>query len=267
MPPRAVVEPGSPVLELQAVRGPGIQGLDLAVRAGEIVGVAGVAGNGQSELAELVAGLLVAVEGTIRIAGRDVSRASVAERREAGLAYVPDDRYRRGLAGDGSISDNLVMGVHRRAPVARGVRFDHGAATRVARTLVERSGIRARAVSDPARSLSGGNAQRLVLARELERERPLLVVAQPTRGIDIAATRFVHEQLLSRRAAGVAILLISADLTEVLTLADRIVVLYGGRIVGEAPAASADPERLGLWMAGVTGPTSDRPGDAAGGVA
>jgi ABC-type uncharacterized transport system ATPase subunit len=257
MPPRVVVEPGPPVLELRALQGPGIRSLDLDVRAGEIVGVAGVAGNGQSELAELVAGLLLPTGGTIRIGGREVTRASVAERRAAGLAYVPDDRYRRGLAADASISDNLVMGAHRRPPVARGIRFDRAAATRIGRALVERSGIRARSVGDPARSLSGGNAQRLVLARELGPERPLLVVAQPTRGIDIAATRFVHEELLARRAAGVGILLISADLSEVLALSDRIAVLFGGRIVGETPGATADPERLGLWMAGVTGAATD----------
>jgi simple sugar transport system ATP-binding protein len=122
-------------------------------------------------------------------------------------------------------------------------------------------------VDDPARSLSGGNAQRLVLARELERERPLLVVAQPTRGIDIAATRSVHEQLLARRAAGVGILLISADLTEVLALADRIVVLFGGRIVGETPGGTADPERLGLWMAGVTPAATGDPASTPSGAA
>jgi simple sugar transport system ATP-binding protein len=257
MPPKGATEPGPSVLELHGLRGPGIRGLDLEVRAGEIVGVAGVAGNGQSELAELVAGLLPVTEGVVRIAGHEVTHASVAARRSAGLAYVPDDRFRRGLAADASISDNLVMGAHRQPPVARGVRFDRAAAGRIGRTLVERAGIRARSVADPARSLSGGNAQRLVLARELARERPLLVVAQPTRGIDIAATRFVHEELLARRAAGVGILLISADLTEVLALADRIVVLFEGRIVGETAGATADAEGLGLWMAGVTGAARD----------
>ena len=195
-----------------------------------------------------------------------MTRASVADRREAGLAYVPDDRFRRGLAADASISDNLVMGAHRRPPVARGVLFDRAAAARIGRSLVERAGIRARSVADPARSLSGGNAQRLVLARELDRERPLLVVAQPTRGIDIAATRFVHEGLLSRRAAGVGILLISADLSEVLALADRIVVLFAGRIVGESPGTTADPERLGLWMAGVSSAATDDLATSAGGA-
>jgi general nucleoside transport system ATP-binding protein len=251
-PGRIPVTPGAPVLELRALQGPGVRGIDLEVRAGEIVGVAGVAGNGQSELAELIAGLLPLTAGSIRIGGRDVTRATVAARREAGLAYVPDDRFRRGLAADASITDNLVMGSHRAPPVARGVRLDRGAAARLGRQLVERSGIRARSVSDPARSLSGGNAQRLVIARELAHERSLMVAAQPTRGIDVAATRFVHDQLLQRRASGAGILLISADLTEILALADRIVVLFAGRVAGETPGPGADPERLGLWMAGAT---------------
>jgi simple sugar transport system ATP-binding protein len=253
VPARDPSPPGEPVLELRGLHGPGVRGVDLEVRAGEVVGVAGVAGNGQSELAELIAGLLPVHAGSIGIAGRDVTHAAVAQRREAGLAYVPDDRFHRGLAPDGSIADNLVMGAQRRPPVARGVRFDRAAATRLGRALVERAGIKARSVADPARSLSGGNAQRLVIARELDQDRPLLVAAQPTRGIDFAATRFVHERLLARRAAGAGVLLISADLTEVLALADRVVVLFEGRIVGESPGPGADPERLGLWMAGVAG--------------
>jgi simple sugar transport system ATP-binding protein len=251
-PPRDVTTPGAPVLSLRGLRGPGVRGIDLEVRASEIVGVAGVAGNGQSELAELVAGLLPVHAGTVAIAGHDVTHADVAQRRAAGLAYVPDDRFHRGLAPDASITDNLVMGAHRRPPVARGIRFDRTAAGRIGRELVERTGIKARSVADPARSLSGGNAQRLVIARELDQERPLLIAAQPTRGIDFAATRFVHERLLARRAAGAGVLLISADLSEILALADRIVVLFEGRIVGESPGAGADAERLGLWMAGVT---------------
>ncbi len=230
--------------------------MDLAVRAGEIVGVAGVAGNGQTELAELIAGILPVAAGSVRIVGRDLTRATVRTHREAGLAYIPDDRFRRGLAADASITDNLVMGAHRVAPVARGPRFDPGAARRVGRELVGRFGIKAGAVSDSAHSLSGGNAQRLVIARELAGERPAIIAAQPTRGIDIAASRFVHDELRARRAAGAGILLISADLTEILTLADRIVVLFAGRLMGEVAAADADPERLGLWMAGLDGTAS-----------
>ena len=147
------------------------------------------------------------------------------------------------------------------------MRLDGRAAARLGRELVERSGIRARSVSDPARSLSGGNAQRLVIARELERERALIVAAQPTRGIDVAATRFVHDQLLARRAAGAGVLLISADLTEILALSDRIVVLTAGQVAGETPGEGADPERLGLWMAGATEDDAAGAGGTAGAAA
>ena len=154
------------------------------------------------------------------------------------------------------------MGVHHVPPVARGPRFDPGAARRIGRELVGRFGIKAGSVGDSAHALSGGNAQRLVIARELAGERSAIIAAQPTRGIDIAASRFVHDELLARRAAGAGILLISADLAEILTLADRIVVLFSGRLTGEVAAAGADPERLGLWMAGLEAPlaTQDRPG-------
>ncbi len=262
-PARVPMTPGSPMLELEGLRGPGVRGVDLVVRGGEIVGVAGVAGNGQTELAELVAGLLPVAAGQVRIAGQDVTAASVSARRATGLAYVPDDRFHRGLAPDGSIADNLVMGAHRRPPIARGMRLDRAAIREVARGLVGRFGVRARSVSDPARSLSGGNAQRLVIARELAGSPRLVVAAQPTRGIDIAASRFVHDELRALRAAGVGILVISADLTEVLTLADRIVVLHAGRLVGETPGDGADAERIGLWMAGIDAPAADTPaGDA-----
>ncbi len=260
-PPRAAVQPGAPAIEVRALRGPGIRGIDLAVHAGEIVGVAGVAGNGQTELAELISGILPVVAGSVLIGGRDLTRASVRTRREAGLGYIPDDRFRRGLAADASIVDNLVMGVHHVPPVARGPRFDPGAARRIGRELVGRFGIKAGSVSDSAHALSGGNAQRLVIARELAGVRPAIIAAQPTRGIDIAASRFVHDELLARRAAGAGILLISADLSEILALADRVVVLFAGRLMGEVAAAAADPERLGLWMAGLEAqlPIPDRP--------
>jgi simple sugar transport system ATP-binding protein len=251
-PARPSQEPGAVTLEVRGLRGPGIRGVDLAVRAGEIVGVAGVAGNGQSELAELIAGLLPVTAGTVTVAGTDVTQRSVKARRDAGLAYIPDDRFRRGLAADASIADNLVMGSQRRAPFARRGLMDRGVMRRAGEELVRRFGVKAASVDDPARSLSGGNAQRVVIARELAGEKPAIVVAQPTRGIDIAASRFVHGELLARRAAGAAILLISADLNEVIALSDRIVVLFAGTVAGDLNAADADPERIGLLMAGIT---------------
>ncbi|MFN8619580.1 MAG: ABC transporter ATP-binding protein [Chloroflexota bacterium] len=266
-PARPAQEPGTPVIELRGLRGPGVRGVDLTVRAGEIVGVAGVAGNGQSELAELIAGLLGPTAGSVTVAGHDVTRATVREHRDAGLAYIPDDRFRRGLAADASIADNLVMGLHWRGPYAKRGIMDRGAVRRAGAALIARFGVKAGSVDDAARSLSGGNAQRVVIARELAREQPAIVVAQPTRGIDIGATRFVHGELLARRAAGAAILLISADLNEILALSDRIVVLYQGAIAGELPAG-ADPERIGLLMAGIKGDgAAGRPEADAGAVA
>jgi simple sugar transport system ATP-binding protein len=255
-PTRVRLEPGAALLRLEGVTGPGVRGIDLDVHAHEIVGVAGVAGNGQAELAELICGLIAATAGTVTLDGRDVTTATVLERRDAGLAYVPDDRFKRGLAADASVEDNLIMGAHRRPPLARRGRLDGGAASRLGAERLRRFAVKAGGLDDPARSLSGGNAQRLVIARELGADHPVIVVVQPTRGIDIAATRFVHDELLARRAAGAAILLISADLAEILALSDRVVVLFAGRIAGEMPVADAEPERLGLLMAGVTTPST-----------
>jgi simple sugar transport system ATP-binding protein len=242
---------GTPVLELRDVAAAGLHDVSLTVRGGEIVGVAGVAGNGQTQLAEVVAGLQPVRRGTVAIAGRDVTAASVAQRRAVGLAYVPEDRYHRGLAAEASITDNLLLGAHTRAPAARRGLLDLPAVNRRARDLVERFGIRTSDPSKPARTLSGGNAQRVVIAREFAEPRPLIVAAQPTRGIDIAASEFVRGEILRRRNEGAGVLLISADLAEVLSLADRVVVLYRGRIVGELAAADATELNVGLLMAGV----------------
>jgi simple sugar transport system ATP-binding protein len=248
---RPAVERGRPVLELRGISAPGLAAIDLTVHAGEIVGAAGVAGNGQSELAEAVVGLLPISRGTLLVDGQDVTRASVADRRAAGLAYVPDDRYRRGLAPDASIRDNLVMGRHtgRRR---RGLLLDRAALARRVERLTVNFGIRARDLGAPVSTLSGGNAQRIVLARELSDPTPVTVAAQPTRGIDVAATEFVRRALVSRRSDWSGVLLISSDLDEIRSLADRIVVLHAGRIVGELPASEADDVRIGLLMAGVT---------------
>lgn len=246
-PPQAV---GRAVLELDDLRAPGLSGVSLRVHTGEIVGVAGVAGNGQTELAEAIAGLLPLSGGRVVIDGRDVTAASVAERRAAGLTYIPDDRYRRGLAADASVRDNLAMGRHA-GRERRALLLDRAGIARRVERLVANFGIRTPALDAPVRNLSGGNAQRVVLARELADPHPLTVAAQPTRGIDVAATEFVRRRLLDRRTARSGVLLISSDLDEIRSLADRIVVLHAGRIVGELPAAEADDVRLGLLMAGV----------------
>jgi len=256
---RPPVEPGRPVLELRGLRADGLGPIELTVRAGEIVGVAGVAGNGQSELADVIAGLVPATSGTIVVDGHDVSRASVASRRAVGLCYIPEDRYRQGLAVGASIRDNLAVGRHAGKPGERRQLLDVDGIGRRCERVVGAFGIRAPDLDAPVRSLSGGNAQRVVLARELADPHAVTIASQPTRGIDVAATEFVRRSLLDRRATGSGVLLISSDLEEILMLSDRIVVLYGGRIAGELAADEADEVRLGLLMAGM-------PSDTAAGI-
>jgi ABC-type uncharacterized transport system ATPase subunit len=260
---RPAVEPGRPVLELTGVRAPGLGPIDLVVRAGEIVGVAGVAGNGQAELADVIAGLAPPTGGRIVVDGRDVTAASVAERRAAGICYIPEDRYRRGLAADASIRDNLVVGRHAGKPGDRRRLLDLDGIQRRCERVVPAFRIPARNLDAPVRTLSGGNAQRVVLARELADPHPVTIAAQPTRGIDVAATEFARRALLDRRATGSGVLLISSDLEEIRTLSDRIVVLYGGRIAGEVAGPEADEIRLGMLMAGAT--DRSRVGALAGG--
>jgi simple sugar transport system ATP-binding protein len=256
---RPPAQPGRPVLELHGVQAAGLGPIDLVVRAGEIVGVAGVAGNGQGELADVVAGLEPATAGRIAVDGREVTRSSVTARRAAGLCYIPEDRYRRGLAPDASIRDNLVAGRHAGKPGERRVLLDLAGIRRRCERVVPAFRIPARDLSAAVRTLSGGNAQRVVLGRELADPHAVTVAAQPTRGIDVAATEFVRRALLDRRATGSGVLVISSDLEEIRTLADRIVVLYRGRIAGELAADEADETRLGLLMAGSAVPASGRP--------
>jgi simple sugar transport system ATP-binding protein len=214
--------------------------------------VAGVAGNGQGELADVISGLLPAAAGTVTVAGTDVTHATVAQRRAAGLAYVPDDRFGVGLAGDLSIRDNLAMGRHAGRAGQRSVLLDRGGIERRVERVVTAFRLPADRLDAPARTLSGGNAQRVVLARELADPHPVTVAAQPTRGIDVSSSEFVRRSLLDRRATGTGLLLISADLDEIRQLSDRIVVLHRGRIVGELTADQADDTQLGLLMAGIS---------------
>lgn len=243
---------GKPVLEINNLSGKGVSQITLHVHANEIVGIAGVTGNGQTELADLIAGLLPAVAGTIKINGHDVTRLSVSDRRRIGLANIPEDRYKDGLAAGASVSDNLLVGVHTKSPLVKRGLLQQKPILDRAVNLIQRFQIKTEHASSLTSTLSGGNAQKIIIARELAEDKPLILAAQPTRGIDIAASEFVRDALLQRRNNGAAILLISADLAEILSLADRILVMYSGRIIGEVSGKEATETRLGLWMAGIT---------------
>ncbi|HEY3209755.1 MAG TPA: ABC transporter ATP-binding protein [Actinomycetota bacterium] len=254
-----VTSPGEPVLRLEGIsarndRGlPGLIDVSLATRAGQILGIAGVAGNGQRELAEVITGLRRTTAGRIVLDGRDMTNRSARAMIEAGVAHVPEDRLGSGLVPGMSMAENAVLKAYRRPPVARGPFIDLGEARKVAARMLDTFGIRALSPDAPVRLLSGGNLQRLLLAREMA-ERPSLIVAvHPTRGLDIGATEAVRRALLDQQEAGAAILLISEDLDEVLALADPIGVLFEGRLVAEVPRAECEVEDLGLLMAGGSG--------------
>ncbi len=247
---------GAPLLEARdlTVAAPGgrplVDRVSLTVNAGEIVGIAGVAGNGQSELVEALIGLRRPDRGTVEIKATELTEASVEAHREAGLAYIPEDRALVGTALSASAADNLAMGFHRHPPLSHGARLDRAAIARHAGALIAKFGIRIPNERLPVGTLSGGNLQKVVVARELSHAAPVLIAEQPTRGVDVGATEFIHGQLLAERDKGHAILLVSAELSEILALSDRILVMYEGRILDEVPGAEATEERLGLLMAG-----------------
>ncbi|HXJ63483.1 MAG TPA: ABC transporter ATP-binding protein [Actinomycetota bacterium] len=252
---------GETVLRLGgATDGDRLEPLDLEVRAGEIVGVAGVEGNGQAELVELILGVRRCTGGRVELNGQDVSRLSVAKRLRSGIGHIAEDRHAAALVLDLPISDNALMGYEgQRQFNAGGLWLAPGRVRRFARTLAKRFRIRTPSVRVPAGSLSGGNQQKLVVARELARKPSLVIASQPTRGLDVAATSFVHDELDDLRAAGTAVLVVSLDLTEVLILSDRIVVMSRGAMVGSADAGEVDEETLGLWMTrGGAGPGDQR---------
>jgi simple sugar transport system ATP-binding protein len=227
-----------------------LRGVSLIVNRGEIVGVAGVAGNGQTELVEVVTGLRRAASGTVRVLGRDVTNANAREVLEAGAAHIPEERMRTGIVGTMSVAENLVLRRYRYPPFSRGVLLDPESIIAFVRRMIAEYSIATPDPRLPARALSGGNIQRLILARELSGDPWLIVAAHPTSGLDISATEQIHSLLLNRRERGAGILLVSEDLDEILALSDRIAVMYEGRIVGIVPSADADRERLGLMMTG-----------------
>ncbi|MBN1503915.1 MAG: ABC transporter ATP-binding protein [Candidatus Eisenbacteria bacterium] len=254
--------PGGAVLELVDVRAlgasrvPRLKGLSLSVRAGEILGVAGVEGNGQTELVEVIAGLRKPTSGRVLLRGEDVTGASPKQMLERGVAHIPEDRLRRGLIADFTVGENLILGSHFRRPYAGRVFLDSAALLTNADRALREFDVRPRTPLLRAGSLSGGNQQKLVVARELGRNPLLLVAAQPTRGVDIGAIEFIRRCLVSQRDEGTAVLLVSADLSEVLSLSDRIAVIFGGRIVSTVDAAATDEKELGLLMTGAGRPTA-----------
>ena len=254
---RDPVELGDVVLAAEGLSARGDRGVDalrdvsVSVRAGEVVGVAGVAGNGQRELAEVLTGMRPLTAGTIRVAGQALPTGDPRAAIRAGVAHVPEDRLTTGVAPSLSIASNVVLKSYRSSEVSRGPFLLLRRIRDRALDLIRRYDVRAAGPTVPARQLSGGNLQKVVLAREFSGQPKLLVVAAPTRGLDVGAIETVHRYLRDAAADGVAVLLISEDLDEVLALADRIVVMYEGAIVGEVDARAASTDRIGLLMAGV----------------
>jgi simple sugar transport system ATP-binding protein len=239
-------------LEVEDDRGlAAVRGLSLQVRAGEIVGIAGVDGNGQSELVEAITGLRVPRAGHVRVAGRDITGSGVRGALAAGVGHIAEDRHRRGLILDFSLAENLALREYRRAPLSRFGLLSPKRMERQAQPLLDQYDVRGGRPETPAGSLSGGNQQKCVIARELAEDPQVTVAAQPTRGLDVGAIEFVHRQLLEQRDAGRGVLLVSLELEEIRSLADRVLVIYEGRIVAELSPDAGD-EELGVAMLGGT---------------
>jgi len=256
-PEHKTVEPGAVRMELKEAscgsdRGtPGLRQVSLQVHAGEILGIAGVSGNGQRELAEVLTGLRETTQGQIRLEGQDVTGLPADELTERMLSYIPEERMRDGMIKEFTVSENMILREHHKPPFSRYGFLNLRQISQHADRLIRQFQVKTPSRETPAKSLSGGNIQKMVLARELARQPRAIVAAQPTRGLDIGATEYVRGLLLEQRAAGAAILLISEDLDEILALSDRIAVLYEGNIMDILPRTQATSERLGLLMAGV----------------
>lgn len=246
-----------PLLRLEAVSAYGDGGLlalkdvSLDVHGGEILGIAGVSGNGQRDLAEVMAGMRAVSAGRILLGNDDVTHGSPEQRIRVGVSYIPEERMRDGAIMDFTIEENLILRDHTRPPYARGIFLNRRGIAETCRRLIERFQVKTPTPHTPIKNLSGGNIQKVIMARELSRQPRVLIASQPTRGVDIGATEYIHQLLLDMRAQGAAIVLISEDLDEVLTLCDRIAVMYEGEVMAVLPRAEASPERLGLLMAGV----------------
>ncbi len=228
-----------------------VKGISLEVKAGEILGIAGVAGNGQRELAEVLSGLRKAVSGRIYLDGIDITNRGSRFLIEMGESYIPEDRHRFGVSPNLSVKDNLILKKYRKPPFSKGNILNHKEIEEYARNLVERYDIMTPSIDAPVKLLSGGNMQKLILARELDGKIRFILAFHPTRGLDIGATEFVYKRLLEAAYNGAAILLIAGDLEEIFTLSDRVAVIYEGEIVGYTLPKEENLEEIGLLMAGI----------------
>ncbi len=248
--------PGAPVLQIDDLevlddrKQKVVKGLSLEVHAGEILGVAGVQGNGQREFVEALTGLRAIVAGTIRIAGEETTHFSPRRITELDVAHIPEDREKHGLVMSYTIADNMVLNRYYRAPYSRNAVLNREQIAENGRKLVKQFDVRTPSIYTHAGSLSGGNKQKVIVAREFSRPVKLLIANQPTRGIDVGSIEFIHNQIVAQRDAGVAVLLVSAELDEILSLSDRVAVMFDGRIVKTLPIEEATRERVGLLMAG-----------------
>ncbi|WP_074037206.1 ABC transporter ATP-binding protein [Exiguobacterium profundum] len=227
-----------------------VEGLDLQIRAGEVLGIAGIDGNGQTELIEAISGLKKPESGKVLLNGKDVTGHTPRKMTEAGIGHIPQDRHKHGLVLDYSIRDNMVLQTYYKEPFSKRGLMNYKAVAEKAKALIEKFDVRTPSIDVPARALSGGNQQKAIIAREVDRSPDLLIAAQPTRGLDVGAIEFIHEQLIKEREKGRAVLLISFELDEILHVSDRIAVNYEGKIVGIRDPKETTEQELGFLMAG-----------------
>lgn len=250
------VETGKNVIEVKDIsaiddRGiPALNKINFHIRAGEIVGIAGVDGNGQKELVEVLTGLRKSTSGSIILNGKEITGLSPRKITESGVGHIPEDRHKRGLVLNFSIAENLVLMNYYKPPFASWINLNYSAIREYAKGLIEKFDVRTPSMETLARSLSGGNQQKIIIGREVDKNPSLLIAAQPTRGLDVGAIEFVQEHLLEQRRRGKAVLLVSLELEEILNLSDRILVIYEGKIAGEVPGKKATREELGIMMTG-----------------
>jgi general nucleoside transport system ATP-binding protein len=247
--------PSGIVLEVRGLKiggkhGAAVDDISFTVRAGEIIGIAGIEGNGQTELIEALAGLCGVSSGTVEFEGKNITNLSARRIKELGIAHIPEDRHKRGLLLNSDLAENAILGVHYREPMSAGGFMNGSAIDKRIREIVDNFDVRPPIPELAAKSLSGGNQQKLIIGREFELNPKLLLVSQPTRGVDIGAIEFIHRKLIDLRDAGSAVLLISAELEEVTALADRLLVMREGKIVGEVDPKVTSNEEIGLMMTG-----------------